>query len=453
MKARNGRCLPACMIAMTLSLASPSLVGSAHAATFTVNDAGDASDATPGDGTCATAGAVCTLRAAIDEANALAGADDIDLSGVAGRTIALSDELTSVTTAMTIAGVEGDRTIIDGGSRLRPFFVDADATFRDLVIRNGLAQGGNGGGSVWGGGGGGAGGMGGGVFVQSGTVVFERVAFRGNTARGGDGGGNAVLYDLCHVENEPSIYGAEGGGGGGGTAGNGEDSPGCDFSGPGGPGGALGLEGRGGFGAGSGMASEDGNTIYYQGPGEVAEDGGVFGGGGGGGIMQIGAGLTPPNAGVVYPAGAGGFGGGGGGGGGGSSDGSPNAPGASGGAFGGAGTTGRAGGGGGGGGAGLGGAIFIRSGSVLFENCSFTGNTAARGFGQWLDNPGNRGADGQGKGGAIFVHVPGGASAIDLGGLDFMNNVADDDTATASDNDNVYGTSIAPVSVSDIAID
>src|SRR5207237_4900268 len=36
---------------------------------FTVNDNGDAGDANPGDGVCASAGAVCTLRAAIEEAN------------------------------------------------------------------------------------------------------------------------------------------------------------------------------------------------------------------------------------------------------------------------------------------------------------------------------------------------------------------------------------------------
>ena len=36
----------------------------ASAATFRVNDASDAVDLTPGDGVCATAGSVCTLRAA-----------------------------------------------------------------------------------------------------------------------------------------------------------------------------------------------------------------------------------------------------------------------------------------------------------------------------------------------------------------------------------------------------
>jgi CSLREA domain-containing protein len=49
--------------------------------TFTVNSTVDAPDATPGDGTCETASGngICTLRAAIMETNALAGADTIKL--------------------------------------------------------------------------------------------------------------------------------------------------------------------------------------------------------------------------------------------------------------------------------------------------------------------------------------------------------------------------------------
>ncbi len=48
-------------------------------AAFTVNDNGDATDAAPGNGVCETAAGsgLCTLRAAITEANALAGDDSI----------------------------------------------------------------------------------------------------------------------------------------------------------------------------------------------------------------------------------------------------------------------------------------------------------------------------------------------------------------------------------------
>src|SRR5262249_4471441 len=45
----------------------------AQAAQFAVNSTADAVDAAPGDGTCATSTGVCTLRAAIQEANALTG--------------------------------------------------------------------------------------------------------------------------------------------------------------------------------------------------------------------------------------------------------------------------------------------------------------------------------------------------------------------------------------------
>src|SRR6266404_8283088 len=52
-------------------------VAPAAAAMFTVNDTADAVDAVLGDGTCATAGGTCPLRAAIQEANALPGPDTI----------------------------------------------------------------------------------------------------------------------------------------------------------------------------------------------------------------------------------------------------------------------------------------------------------------------------------------------------------------------------------------
>jgi len=51
----------------------------AHGASFTVNSTADTVDATPGDGVCADAAGACTLRAAIEEANALPGADVISV--------------------------------------------------------------------------------------------------------------------------------------------------------------------------------------------------------------------------------------------------------------------------------------------------------------------------------------------------------------------------------------
>ena len=72
----------------TVGVAAAVLVAapSARAATFTVNSRADAVDAAIGDGACATATGVCTLRAAIQETNALPGNDAISLPAGMART-------------------------------------------------------------------------------------------------------------------------------------------------------------------------------------------------------------------------------------------------------------------------------------------------------------------------------------------------------------------------------
>gem|GEM_PF-1178345 len=89
---------------------APQIVAPQIAATFVVNSAADLPDAVPGDGLCntsaATAQGVCTLRAAIQEANASAGADVITFNigegGVA--TINLNSPLPNITAPLTIDG-------------------------------------------------------------------------------------------------------------------------------------------------------------------------------------------------------------------------------------------------------------------------------------------------------------------------------------------------------------
>lgn len=74
-------------------------------ATFTVNSLLDSLDINPGDGVCDSEpgpATVCTLRAAIQEANALAGADSISFS-VTG-TITLSAVLPPITQQVSIVG-------------------------------------------------------------------------------------------------------------------------------------------------------------------------------------------------------------------------------------------------------------------------------------------------------------------------------------------------------------
>ncbi|MGQ0777105.1 MAG: DNRLRE domain-containing protein [Pseudonocardiales bacterium] len=111
---------------MTALLAATALPFTATAAaaqtTFTVDSNADAVDATPGDGTCATSNGTCTLRAAVQEANAFAGADTIVLP--AGEfAIAIpplnQNDITSgdfdITEDLTITGAGQSATTIDGG--------------------------------------------------------------------------------------------------------------------------------------------------------------------------------------------------------------------------------------------------------------------------------------------------------------------------------------------------
>ena len=69
---------PRAPLASALLLACAATVASA--ATFTVNSTADGPDAAPGNGVCAAAGGPCTLRAAVMEANALSGADKVQLA-------------------------------------------------------------------------------------------------------------------------------------------------------------------------------------------------------------------------------------------------------------------------------------------------------------------------------------------------------------------------------------
>ena len=98
------------------------LIGSsqtAAAATFTVNSPSDAVDANPGDGVCetATGNGVCTLRAAITEANQLVGADEIILPP---GTYILTMQRLDITDSLTITGAGAATTIIDGNKSFRP---------------------------------------------------------------------------------------------------------------------------------------------------------------------------------------------------------------------------------------------------------------------------------------------------------------------------------------------
>ena len=440
-----------------------------------------------------------SLRWAIAQANATPDDDLIDLSGVSGA-IALHRPLPAITGNLVLMG-NGDSTISGSGSYRVLQVDDGEVTLRDVTLADGLAQG-----RAGTNGSGGSAGMGGGLLINRGAVRLSHVTFVDNQAIGGSGSqrmppaqiqiqsqGNRLkvnrgaIIDIDGVSYSPSAYadatpltidmsridaemqanrgaiagvngvgingigaiafGGGGGFGGFGNAGNG---------GNGGNGGAH--EGNGGNGGDGG----DGGVGIFGSFARWQEDGSIgtiaFGGGGGfGGFGNAGNGGNGGNAtaeiangGDGGNGGNGGFGGGGGAGG----DGGAGGYGGAGRSSSYAGNVGKPGHGGfaggdgglgyGGGGGGLGGAVFIRSGSLLLNQVQFIHNMAIAG-----DSP----APGEGKGGAIFIapdlptklatappELGRRPNVLVLGRpLEFIDNVASDGAGLPTDNDDVYG--------------
>ena len=179
---------------------------SALAATFTVSSTTDAVDSNIGNGVCLTAGGVCTLRAAIQEANAVAGADTVNLAP-ATYTLTIAGQLENsaatgdldITGALTLAGVGSAATIIDGGALDRVIEVRSPGvTITRVMIRNGAVSDDGGGIRLHGSNGlnlseaalvdndiGGK--KGGGLSASSGALVLTNVTVSGNRAKDAPG--------------------------------------------------------------------------------------------------------------------------------------------------------------------------------------------------------------------------------------------------------------------------
>ncbi|MBU0648057.1 CSLREA domain-containing protein [Patescibacteria group bacterium] len=105
----------------------------AKAATFVVDTTSDTADANPGNGTCADASANCSLRAAIEEANALAGVDIITLPA---GTYLLTISHLSITSDITINGADEQTTIVDSNNTNRVFEVSDNANSPYIYIND-----------------------------------------------------------------------------------------------------------------------------------------------------------------------------------------------------------------------------------------------------------------------------------------------------------------------------
>ena len=260
-------------------------------------------------------------------------------SGINTVNVAAAQDI-PLTQDLTIDG--GSGVTINGNGLSRIFFIAGGTiTLKNLTLQDGVAAGGAGG----------VGDAGGGGCGRNGRSDFRQRRFARDQQR--------------HVHQQPSRgrqrrlctqwflfgwwrrYGRAGGSSASGTNGNGGGGGDFGSSGGGGTGGAR-------NGSGDGAGGGNGGSGAFGGGGAGFAGNGGFGGGGGGGLR----------------AASGTFGGSGG----------PISP-----------------NGGGYGGAGLGGAIFMRNGTLSLTNATFSGNSASGGASQ------SGGSNGQGKGGALYI--------------------------------------------------
>lgn len=127
-----------------------------QAANFVVTSPLDSNDAAPGDGFCADAAGACSLRAAISEANALAGADTITLpAGTYTTTIPTTSDNANangdfdITQDLTITGAGAGTTFVEAApapatASDRVFHIPTGgivAVIENLTVRNGSLTG------------------------------------------------------------------------------------------------------------------------------------------------------------------------------------------------------------------------------------------------------------------------------------------------------------------------
>jgi CSLREA domain-containing protein len=198
------RLVPVLLIAIlaTLGLFVSPFGRETSAEELTVDSTADATDTSPGDGVCFTAAGACTLRAAIQEANASDGDDMIALpAGTitfalagAGDGSAATGDL-DVTSNLTIAGEGPSLTRIDAAMLDRAFDIHAGAVveIRSLAVVNGEA-----------------GPLDGGAIANGGTLVLDNVLLDNNHADDGGAVVNAgllTIVDSTLVNNRASDVG------------------------------------------------------------------------------------------------------------------------------------------------------------------------------------------------------------------------------------------------------
>jgi CSLREA domain-containing protein len=186
------------------------------ATNFTVNSTGDGADNNPGDGVCDDGTGACTLRAAIQEANTLAGDDTIAFAApLSGSIITLNSVLPDINGNLNINGpgaglLTVQRNTAAGIPNFRIIAINSGptVTISGLTITNGLT----------------ASSLDGGGIFNGATLTLTDVAVNGNqtSATSGSGGwgggisnGGTLTLNNCTVNNNRTAAGSSGGFGGG----------------------------------------------------------------------------------------------------------------------------------------------------------------------------------------------------------------------------------------------
>ncbi len=178
------------------------------AAALTVGSNADTADANPGDGACADILGNCTLRAAVQESNALSGADSITFS-LSAPAVSLTLGEILITDNLTVSG----DAVINANNTSRIFNIQRagiNVTLRALTITGGKS---------------GAGQSGGCINVSQANLTVETSSVR-NCFSESSGGGIAAgsgVFRLINSTLENNVAGGNGGGGGATFGGSGSE--------------------------------------------------------------------------------------------------------------------------------------------------------------------------------------------------------------------------------------
>ncbi|MES2933521.1 MAG: right-handed parallel beta-helix repeat-containing protein [Pseudomonadota bacterium] len=112
----------------------------AATSTFTVNSAVDSHDSDPADGQCLDASAYCSLRAAVEQSNALSAYPPEIIILPAGTYTLTLGELV-IKNSLDLQGAGAEQTFIDGNAQSRVIAIDGEASpilhFSGITIQNG----------------------------------------------------------------------------------------------------------------------------------------------------------------------------------------------------------------------------------------------------------------------------------------------------------------------------